>query len=191
MIWRGLELEYGGTLQPYPEASALVDLCAAYGPYKTALDIGTGSGCIALALKAEGMADTVVATDIDPTACDVAWQNANRLGLDVDIRSGDMYKPVPERYELTVFNAPYVRTADVQNLDDPPLAVDGGEDGLDLIRRAVDEYPGWLGGVLAVGIGTGHRRAVDDMFGSARFEVAATGRCPRFGVIRHMIGIRT
>lgn len=191
MKWRGLDLDITGVLEPYPEASALVDLVSSLGPFRSAVDIGTGSGCIALALKAEGVADTVVATDIDPTACDVAWQNANRLGLDVDIRSGDMYEPVPERYELTVFNAPYVRTADVQNLDDPPLAVDGGEGGLDLIRRAVDEHPGWLGGVLAVGIGTGHRRAVADMFGSAGFEVAATGRCPRFGVIRHMIGVRT
>jgi len=191
MIWRGLDIEYDGTLQPYPEASALVDLAAAYGPYKTAVDIGTGSGCIALALAHEGIAATVTATDIDMTACEVTERNAERNGVEVTVRHGDMYEPVTGPAELVVFNAPYVASADAVRLDDPLVAVDGGPDGMDLLRRAVTEFPGWLGSTLALGIGTGHHRPVKALLEAAGIEVVVTGRCPRFGVIRHMIGIRT
>lgn len=191
MLWRGLDIEWDGVMMPYPEASALVDLIAPLGPFGHAVDIGTGSGCIAIALALEGIATNVDATDIDVTACEVANWNVTNTGANVTVWYGDLYEPLEGYYDLYVFNAPYMRSSEVENVPDPTLAVDGGVDGLDLIRHAIQEYPGDGGSVFALAIGAGHHREVVNLMKSAEFDIVTTGRCPRFGVIRHIVGVRT
>ena len=111
-----------------------------------ALDVGTGSGCVALALAAEDPFVRVVATDVDPAALAVARRNAARLGLArrVEFVLSDLFADVGERpFDLIVSNPPYVPADEYEALEpnvrdyEPRLALYGGEDGLDVYRRLV------------------------------------------------------
>ena len=161
-----------GVLIPRPETEVLVDaglpaLDAALAARGAALaiDLCTGSGCVALALAQERSHVSVVATDLSPVAIEVARDNAERLELAdrVDVREGDLSAPVPRELlggvDLVISNPPYVPSADVPDLPaevagfEPHLALDGGADGLDVYRRILDEARRWLApgsGILAV-----------------------------------------
>lgn len=152
-----------GVLIPRPETEVLVDAAlpaidAAIAERGQALvaDICTGSGCIALAIAQERPLARVIATDISPIAVAVAAENADRLGLSdrVDVREGDLLGGLPSevlgKVDVLVSNPPYIPTADVATLSaevkgyEPHLALDGGEDGLDVYRRLIDEAQQWL-----------------------------------------------
>ena len=104
-------------------------------------DVGTGSGAIALALKAERPDLEVVATELSPGALAVARANAARLGLDVELLEGDLLEPVDGRLDAVVSNPPYVAAGDQL----PPEVgatsrarrCSAGADGLDVIRRLI------------------------------------------------------
>ena len=161
-----------GVLIPRPETEVLVDVglsaidaaIAARGN-AVAIDLCTGSGCIALAIAQERPKARVVATDISPLAVTVATENAGRLELTdrVDVREGDLSSPVPEELlggiDLLISNPPYVPSAEVPDLPaevagfEPHLALDGGADGLDVYRRILEEARRWLvpgEGIIAV-----------------------------------------
>lgn len=128
------------------------------------LDIGTGSGCVAIAL-AKNLADAiVVSVDISAPALELAGRNAALNGVCVDFREGSLFEPVKgERFDLIVSNPPYIPAADIETLQpevrdfEPRSALDGGIDGLDFYRHIIRIAPlhltsgGWL--LLEVGIG--------------------------------------
>ncbi|MDD3651094.1 peptide chain release factor N(5)-glutamine methyltransferase [Immundisolibacter sp.] len=123
--WQGfwtLELEVTpDVLVPRPETERLVELALArMGERGALVDLGTGSGAIALALKSERPQWRITATDRSAAALAVAARNAARLGLDVECLPGDWYAPLAgRRFDVIVSNPPYVAP------DDPCLAGDG------------------------------------------------------------------
>jgi len=136
-------------LVPRPETEALVEWALALLPARggrrlLAVDLGTGSGCIACALAAERPDLDVVAIDVSPAAAAVAQENANALGLTARIRvvAADLLDGVRDLgADLIVSNPPYLPTGLVPELPpevrthEPVVALDGGADGLALIRR--------------------------------------------------------
>ncbi len=135
-----------------------------------AVDLCTGSGCIACSIASEYPAARVVAIDIDPAALSLAQRNIDDLGLyeRVELLCGDLLAELlpdgRDHYDLIISNPPYVPTAVCQSLDsevkdyDPLLALDGGEDGLDLVRRFAGDALFCLkpGGLLALELYEGH-----------------------------------
>ncbi len=127
------------------------------------LEVGCGTGCIALSVARERPGTRVVATDISPAAVALAVRNRDALGLqaEVDVREGDLVSPVlpDERgtFDVLVSNPPYIPSDVMETLPaevarfEPALALDGGADGLDVFRRLVDAAPYMLraGGLLA------------------------------------------
>lgn len=126
---------------------------------ETVLDLCTGSGCLAI-LAAQIFPNAEIhATDLSPDALDVARKNVERLGLEdrIELYEGSLFDPLPRmRYDLILANPPYVDAASMAALPpehqaEPQLALAGGEDGLDLVRRILDAAPDWLadeGGLL-------------------------------------------
>lgn len=154
-------------LIPRPETELLVEAVLQALPKDApsrAIDLCTGSGCIAITLAAERAHASVVATDLSPDACAVARGNAERLEVDgrVTVLEGDLFAPVPEnaRFDAVVSNPPYIASGELPTLQaevqkEPRLALDGGPDGLALIRRIVAAARARLnpGGLLAMEIG--------------------------------------
>lgn len=140
-------------LIPRPETELLVDL-ALQREFSSVLDLGTGSGAVALAIKHHRPAARVVAVEDSATALVVAQGNGARLGLEVDWRHGDWFDAVPgERFGVIVSNPPYVAAGDPHLVDlrfEPLLALVAGADGLDAIREIVAaarphlQRRGWL-----------------------------------------------
>ena len=148
--FRGLRVRLtDAVLVPRPETEALVEWALALLPARggrrlLAVDLGTGSGCIACALAAERPDLDVVAIDVSPAAAAVAQENANALGLTARIRvvAADLLDGVRDLgADLIVSNPPYLPTGLVPELPpevrthEPVVALDGGADGLALIRR--------------------------------------------------------
>ncbi|MBE7452521.1 MAG: peptide chain release factor N(5)-glutamine methyltransferase [Kofleriaceae bacterium] len=151
------------------------------------LDVCTGSGVLAVTLARELAAARVVATELSPAAAEVARANAARLGVAdrVEVREGDLLAPVAgEVFDVVVANPPYIATAVIATLDrevqrEPRQALDGGADGLDLLRRLVAAAPDHVapGGLLVLEHGHDQGEAVRarcDATGA--FAAAATVR---------------
>ncbi|MHB8123250.1 MAG: peptide chain release factor N(5)-glutamine methyltransferase [Desulfuromonadaceae bacterium] len=137
------------------------------------LDIGTGSGCIAVSLQKRLAKAVVTATDISAAALAVAQRNAEKFGAPVEFLQGSLFEPVAgRRFDLIVSNPPYIPTAHIETLDrevreyDPITALDGGTDGLDIYRRLIPAAGEFLncGGWLLVEIGIGQAKDVVEMF---------------------------
>ena len=176
----GLELAVTpAVLIPRPETELLVDLALARKP-ASIVDIGTGSGAIALALKRHLPAARVVATDTSAAALEVARRNAVRFGLDVELRHGRWFEPLAgERFEAIISNPPYVVVDDPHLASlpyEPRLAIVGGADGLDGLRVLAREAPGHLlpGGWLLLEHGAGQHDAVRALLEAAGLETTAS-----------------
>jgi len=139
-------------------------------------DVGTGSGAIAVALAKERPDAVVFATDISPDALAVARANADRHGLALTYVEGDLDAALRAHapFDLVTANLPYVAAADLATLApevraEPTLALDGGPDGLALVRRLVAAAPALLapGGALVLEIGLGQARATADLCAAA------------------------
>jgi release factor glutamine methyltransferase len=161
-------------LIPRPETELLVaevlKLLPAEAPSRV-LDLCTGSGCIAITIAAQLPATSVWAVDVSAAACDVARANAQTHLVDgrVTVMQGDLFASLPAdaRFELIVSNPPYIASAAIPKLQrevlkEPTLALDGGDAGLTLISRIVDEALARLrpGGTLAMEIGDEQGKAV-------------------------------
>jgi release factor glutamine methyltransferase len=166
----------GSVLIPRPETERLVelalDLVHELAPgVSTVVDVGTGSGAVAVALGSElfrggggdGAGRTLWATDADQAALEVARQNAERHGVALSLAAGDLLDALPAEVvpDLVLANLPYIKSAELDSLEpevtkwEPRRALDGGEDGLDQVRRLVAQASGRLshGGGLALEIG--------------------------------------
>ena len=205
--WRDLELEVSpAVLIPRQETELLVDVAiacfeAAAPPQRWA-DLGTGSGCLALALARHWPGSCGWAVDCSPEALAVAQRNSaalgQRLGAAVQWCEGEWWQPLlplAGQLDLVVSNPPYIPTAVVDELEpvvrdhEPRLALDGGSDGLDALRLIIEAAPAMLapGGVLVLehhhdqsaavvellrAAGLQERRQVRDLEGQLRFAVA-------------------
>ena len=164
------------TLEPRPDSEAVIALALALNakrrqPFRTMLDLGTGTGCLLLALLHEWPAAHGTGCDISADAANTARNNARALGLDgraTLIASGWAGLALPERFDLIVSNPPYIERDEIARLDrevrlhDPARALDGGPDGLAAYRDMIPRIDGWLAphGVLILEIGAGQASAV-------------------------------
>ena len=175
-------------LIPRPETELLVEAVLQELPARECriLDLCTGTGCVGITLALERPGATVVATDSSVAAAEVARANAANLGAAgrVDVRVGDLFGPVEQEppFDVVVSNPPYVPSGEIPTLSaevrrEPAAALDGGEDGLDVVRRIVTGASRWLlpGGLLALEIGDRQGPAVRSLleaagYGSVRIE---------------------
>lgn len=160
-------------LVPRPETELLVEHFVSQGTSSPrVLDVGTGSGVIAVVVAMELPESSVVATDISEAALAVAQENARRHGVlsRIEFRCGNLLNVLQsgETFDAVLANLPYIPTGEFTSLEpevaryEPRMALDGGEDGLTLIRRLVDRVPDALrpGGWLALEVGAGQAEAV-------------------------------
>jgi len=146
------------------------------------LDLGTGSGCIAISIAHQAKTTRVTAVDVSPDALGVAKRNASTHGVQdrVTFALGDLFAPLPEgsQFELIVSNPPYVTPGELAELapevrdHEPRIALDGGPDGLAFYRRIATDASRFLkpGGTVLVEIGVSQEDAVQGIF-AARSEL--------------------
>lgn len=170
-------------LDPRPDTETLVAEALARGPARRILDLGTGSGILALTLLAEWPGATAVATDLSAAALEVARRNADALGLGarVGFCRADWYDGVAGRFDMVLSNPPYIAEDEMPGLDpevalhDPHIALTPGGDGLDPYRRIAAGAARHLepGGHLLVEIGWRQGPAVAACFRAAGLEDVA------------------
>ncbi len=171
----GLEYEVtADVLIPRYDTEVLISEAVTRQPdARSVLDIGTGSGCIAISLQKRLSNAVVTATDISEAALTVARRNAEKHGAGIEFLLGSLFVPVAGRlFDLIVSNPPYIPTADIDRLDqevrdyDPRAALDGGNDGLDIYRSLIPASVEYLnpGGWLLVEIGIGQADDVSQLF---------------------------
>jgi release factor glutamine methyltransferase len=188
----GLELSVNpAVLIPRPETELLVDL-ALQRPFSSVVDLGTGSGAIALALKHHRPKARVLAVDASAAALSVAQRNAVKHALEIEFRHGCWLEPLAgERFDLIVANPPYVAEGDPHLRDlgfEPHGALVSGRDGLDAIREIAREAPRHLapGGWLLLEHGMGQEGAVQALLSQAGLEELAS--CPDLARIPRVAG---
>ena len=155
-------------LVPRPETEQLVELLISHFKSEIVsprvIDVGTGSGVIALTLAAEFLEAEIVGIDISDDALMLARENAERLGMAHRVRflRSNLLESMQPSFDLIVANLPYVSTEDRQNLSrevlrDPEVALFAGARGDELMRQLIAQAPPWLrpGGMLAMEIGIG------------------------------------
>jgi release factor glutamine methyltransferase len=161
-------------LIPRPETEIMVETAlelTSVRPIDLIADIGTGSGAIAISLATRLKKATIYAVDISDEALQVAAGNAQKHDVPERIRflRGDLLAPLPEPVDMIVANLPYVSEADLPQVNtwgyEPALALDGGKDGLDVVRRLIDQVKGKLkpGGALLLEIGAGQGGTVTEL----------------------------
>jgi release factor glutamine methyltransferase len=182
-------------LVPRRDTETLIEAVLAAVPDRGAalagVDVGTGSGAIAIVLARELKASRWIAIDRSPAATGIARANATRHGVAdrVDVREGDLLAPAgPGPFDLIVSNPPYIATPDLASLSaevqaEPRLALDGGADGLDVLRRLASTAPSLLapGGLLAVEHGFDQGPAVRALFDATGLLTPATTRADLAG----------
>jgi release factor glutamine methyltransferase len=155
----GLEFQVtADVLVPRPETELLVDRAREIGG-RTLLDLGTGSGCIAIACAVRMKETAVTATEISPEALSVAKKNAelHAVADRIRFREGDLFGALPEgaRFDLIVCNPPYVPESQELGDHEPTIALYAGRDGMTVLRRLLAEAEDYLaeGGTLLAEIG--------------------------------------
>jgi release factor glutamine methyltransferase len=193
-------------LIPRPETEHLVEkvleLAAGFPvpriPVLRIVDIGTGSGAIAIAIARHLPHASISAIDHSNPALAIAQENANRNGVAVRFLQGDLLNPVAnEQFDIVVSNPPYVPTADRDSLSvevrdhEPPLALFAGPDGLDIYRRLFPQSFACLvpGGFIVLEIGYGQSQPIADLLASSGLTniefVPDLQSIPRVAVAQH------
>jgi release factor glutamine methyltransferase len=174
-------------LVPRPETELLAEEGWKFlGENKTAaLDFGTGTGCISIALAAKCPNAKIVALDISTEAIALAKENAakNNVTERIDFLQGDVFSALPEnlQFDLIISNPPYIPSAEIGTLQpevrdfDPRAALDGGADGLDFYRKLAAEAKSFLksDGKIMLEFGDGQAEAIRQIFESEKWIVEA------------------
>lgn len=197
--FRRIEVEVDRrALIPRPETELLVEVALEAAP-RSVLDVGTGSGAIALAVADELLTCEVVGTDVSADAIALAEHNARCLGLADRVRFEAAELPGPRGFDLVVANLPYVRADEWPGLEpeitryEPPAALMAGEDGLDAIRALVGALSPRVRGprvetaALALEVGAGQAPAVAELLAGAGFTTIET-RTDLAGIERVVFG---
>ncbi|EPD87446.1 peptide chain release factor N(5)-glutamine methyltransferase [Streptococcus sp. HPH0090] len=161
-------------LIPRPETEELVELILAENPKENlkVLDIGTGSGAIALSLAKNRPDWTITAADISQDALDLASENAKRLNLGISFIKSDCFFEICSKYDIIVSNPPYISRADEEEVglnvlhSEPHLALFADEEGLAIYRRIAEESKDHLndGGKIYLEIGYKQGQSVPALF---------------------------
>ncbi len=167
-------------LVPRPETEQLVELLNSEirNPKSEILDVGTGSGVIALSLAIKFPDSKVTATDVSEEALGLARENASRLGIDhIHFVTSDLLQDVKGKFDLIVANLPYIATGDRPSLSqevlrDPEIALFAGEKGDELMRALIEAAPNYLkaNGLLALEIGINQHEALIALFNEKNFH---------------------
>jgi len=201
----GLALELSpATLVPRPDTETVVELALEIwrSEYRTQpqriADIGTGSGAILLALLSEWHEATGIGTDISPMALQTASHNARRLGFAprAAFVACNYAAALSGMFDLIVSNPPYIRSADVAELDrgvreyDPLRALDGGVDGLDAYRAIVPEANRLLapGGTLILEAGCGQSGPISQLMSASGLTPVRSPKADLAGIPRAISG---
>lgn len=179
-------------LIPRPDTETLVDVALARTANKSlsmrALDMCTGSGCVGITLARHRPTCTMVLSDVSEAALEVARENAHRLGAhNITLLCGDLFEalsgyvksvpPALRTFDLITANPPYIPSAEVETLVpdirsfEPRIALDGGANGLDFVKRIVKEARKYLApsGVLALEVGDGEAGETADLLQQSGF----------------------
>jgi len=191
--FRHIELHIDArVLVPRPETELLVEVGLELRQGARVVDVGTGSGVVALALKHERPDLEITGVDFDHDALSVARENAERLRLDVTFRHGDLLEGTAREFDAVLANLPYIDPDELPDLypelrAEPRTAVVADEHGLALIRRLV----GQLDGTPLVGLeaGRGQSDPVREILKAAGFSSVET-RIDLYGIERVIIGRR-
>ena len=161
-------------LIPRPETEEIVDLILTENPEKNlkVLDIGTGSGAIALALAKNRPDWSVTAADISEDALELATENAKRQNLDLTFIRTDCFSEISSKYDIIVSNPPYISRSDEVEVglnvlhSEPHLAIFADEDGLAIYRRIGEDSKDYLndGGKIYLEIGYKQGQSVPNLF---------------------------
>ena len=177
-------------LVPRPETEMLAELgwnflVTRHSSLVTALDFGTGTGCIAIALAVKCPKAKIFALDLSADALVLAQQNAlqNQVAERIEFLHGDGFAALSQKteFDLIISNPPYIASAEIETLQpevkdfDPRAALDGGADGLDFYRRLATEAKNFLkpGGKIMVEFGDGQAAAIKNLFESEKWIVEA------------------
>jgi len=168
---------------PRPETEELVELLSSRLQTSTArlriVDVGTGSGVIALTLAGKFPHATVIGTDISDEALELAGENAARLGLidRVQFVKTNLLENLTERFDVIVANLPYIAMNDRNSLsrevlNDPEIALFGGEQGAEVVQALIDQAQGRLspGGLLALEIGLNQREMFQGILEQKKYK---------------------
>lgn len=191
------------TLIPRGDSETLVEaVLAARRPVHRVLDLGTGTGCLLLAVLSEFPDAWGLGLDLSPAAAALAARNARALGLAhrAAFAAADWARPVEGRFDLVLSNPPYIPAADLAELMpevawfEPRRALDGGPDGLDAYRVLLAALPGLLapGGLALFELGVGQGAAVAALAAVAGFSTALRadlGGIPRVLVLEKKLGM--
>lgn len=185
-------------LVPRPETEQLFEIaCNAVEAPKVIVDLCTGSGNLAIALKAAFPSATVYAVDLSEDAVDVARANVRSAGLDVTVYHGDLFEPLPDnlagRVDLVVSNPPYIAEHELNDLPadvrdhEPVAALVAGPVGDEVLARIAEGASKWLtpGGIVACEISEFHGSVVAGHFSDLRGEI----RTDLSGKERFVIGV--
>jgi release factor glutamine methyltransferase len=195
--FRGLDLAVDPrALIPRPETELLVEVALGLPPGARVLDVGTGSGAVALALKDERPDLAVTGSDLSEDALALARANGERLGLEVEWLRADLLAGVPDEFDAILSNPPYIAESARASLapeilrHEPPAALFAGADGLDAIRALLAQVAARERvRMLALEVGAGQAPVVIE---SARAAGFATVRAERdlAGIERVVVGER-
>jgi release factor glutamine methyltransferase len=186
----GLDFEVTpAVLAPRPETELIVEAaleCLKAAPGAPIIDVGTGSGCLAVCLARELPPARVVATDISAAALEVARRNAARHGVEdrVSLLRTSLLAGIAGQAPLIVSNPPYVPTVDIAGLPpevrgwEPRGALDGGPDGLDIVRALLADAPRVLapGGWLIMEFGFGQEDGIREAVARTPLELVEVRR---------------
>jgi len=185
-FWSKNFLVNKNTLIPRPETELMVEkLVEIYrGKSISILDIGTGSGCILISLLIELNHSRGIGIDISKKAIFIAKKNAEKHGKHLDIKflNKSLSSNFTGKFDLIVSNPPYIKSKDIRNLADdikkhePRIALDGGNDGLDLIKKVIYKTKNILKfkGMLALEIGNEQKNKVSKILLKNNFKIEYT-----------------